>query len=156
MAWGFSGLMGGATFSQNGHLQRKACCWIFPRALLPMSFPHNKPHSPLFSHELQSGLTQIPMETLLCPWTQCTSKSVCTFQEWGLHFHQSCGAPMHKRHWPSMSDAPRVLSPSARSHTWGFDVRLRTLTPVGESLVNQLLSSLWGFPPGRYGVAYII
>ena len=47
-----------------------------PRALLPMSFPHNKPHSPLFSQEvlqeLQSGLTQIPMETLLCPGTQCT------------------------------------------------------------------------------------
>ena len=35
-----------------------------------MSFPHNKPHSPLFSQEvlqeLQSVLTQIPMETLLC------------------------------------------------------------------------------------------
>ena len=35
-----------------------------------------QPHSPLFSHdvlqELQSGLTQIPLETLLCPGTQCT------------------------------------------------------------------------------------
>ena len=63
-------LMGGARFSQNGHLQRKAHCWIFQRALLPVSFLHNKPHSPLFSQEilqeLQSGLTQIPMEPLLC------------------------------------------------------------------------------------------
>ena len=33
---------------------------------------------------------------------------------------------------------------------------LRTLTPVGESLsVNQLVFSLWSFPPGRYGVVYI-
>ena len=31
---------------------------------------------------------------------------------------------------------------------------LRTLTPVGES-VNQLVSSLWSFPPRRYGVVYI-
>ena len=40
------------------------------------SFLHNKPHSPLFSREVlqepQSGLTQIPMETLLSPETQCT------------------------------------------------------------------------------------
>ena len=43
--------------------------------LLSMSFPHNKPRSPLFSQdvlqELQSGLTQIPLETLICPGTQC-------------------------------------------------------------------------------------
>ena len=32
-------------------------------------------------------------------------------------------------------------------------VWLRTLTPVGESL-NQLVSSLWGFPPRSYGVVY--
>ena len=41
-----------------------------------MSFPHNKLPSPLFSQEvlqeLQSGLTQIPMETLLCLGTQGT------------------------------------------------------------------------------------
>ena len=48
--------------------------------------------------ELQSGLTQIPMESLLCPGTQCTSKSVCTFQVWGLCFPQSCGATAHKPH----------------------------------------------------------
>ena len=40
-------------------------------------------HSPMVSQdvlqELQSGLTQIPMETLLCPGTQCTCKSMCAF-----------------------------------------------------------------------------
>ena len=48
---------------------------------IPKSFAFNVLFSqqatfPLFSQdvpqELQSGLTQIPMETLLCPATQCT------------------------------------------------------------------------------------
>ena len=104
-----------------------------------MSFPHNKPHSPLFSQDvlqvlLQSGLTQIPMETLLCPGTQCTWKSVCTFQEWGLRFPQSFGAPAHKPHWPSKPDALEALYPSASSPVMGFDVGLRILTPVSEFL----------------------
>ena len=86
--------------------------------------------------ELQSGLTQIPMETLLCPGTQCTSKSVCTFQEWGLCFTQSRGAPAHKPHWPSMPDAGGggVFLPVPDPQAWGLDIGLRTLTPVGESL----------------------
>ena len=74
---------------------------------------------PLFSQEvlqeLQSGPTQIPMEPLLCPGTQCMCKPVCAFQEWGLHLPQSPGVPVHKPHWPSMPDAPGALSPSARS-----------------------------------------
>ena len=93
---------------------------------------------PLYSHEilqeLQSGLTQIPKEPLLCPRTQCTWKFVWTFQDWGLYFPQSLGGPVHKRHWPSMPDALGVLSPSPYPHTWGFDVELRTLTPIDESL----------------------
>ena len=35
---------------------------------------------------------------------------------------------------------------------WGSE-----LTPVGESLsVNQLVFSLWSFPPQRRGVVYIV
>ena len=49
-----------------------------------------------------------------------------------------------------------LFLPVPDSHMWEFDVGLRTLTPVGESLsVNQLVFSLWSFPPGRYGVVYI-
>jgi len=59
---------------------------------------------------------------------------MCTFQEWGLCFPLSCGALAHKPHWPSMPDAPGALSPSARPQAWGFDVGLRTLTPIGEAL----------------------
>ena len=66
---------GRARFSQNGHLQRKTLLLNIPESFAVMSFLHNKPYSPLFSQdvlqELQSGLTQIPMETLLCPGTQC-------------------------------------------------------------------------------------
>ena len=57
---------------------------------------------------------------------------MCAFQEWGLRFPQFCGAPASKPPWPSMPD-PWV---------WGPDVGLRTLAPVGESVI-QLLSSLW-------------
>ena len=46
-----------------------------PKSFVSNVLPHNKPHSPLFPQgvlqELQSGLTQISMETLLCPGTQC-------------------------------------------------------------------------------------
>ena len=45
-----------------------------------MSLPHNKPHSPLSSQdvlqELQSGLTQMPLEPLLCPGTHAR-ESLC-------------------------------------------------------------------------------
>ena len=41
-----------------------------PKSFASLSFPYNKPHSPLFSQEvlqeLQSGLTQIPLENFLC------------------------------------------------------------------------------------------
>ena len=47
---------------------------------------------------------------------------------------------------------PFLLVPDIQA--WGFDMGLRTLTPVGESLV-QLLFGLWGLPPRKYGVAYI-
>ena len=65
------------------------------------------------------------------PWDP---NSVCAFYEWGLGFSQSLGAPVHKPHWPAMPDAPGALSPSARSPHVEFDMRLLTLTPVGESL----------------------
>jgi len=65
--------------------------------------------------ELQSGLTQIPMEALLFPGTQGTWKSVCAFQEWGLCFPQPLGAPVHKPHWPSVPATPGALFPNAWS-----------------------------------------
>ena len=60
-------------------------------------------------------------------------------------------------HWPSTPDALGLFLPVPDPHMRGSDVGLRTLTPVGESLsVNQLVFSLWSFPPGRYVVVYIV
>ena len=100
--------------------------------------PTTSHSNPLFSQEilqeLQSGLTQIPMEPLFCSGTQCTLKPVCAFQEWGLCFPQSHGSLVHKPHWPSMPDALGVFLPMLDPQAWELDMGLRTLTSVGESL----------------------
>ena len=111
-----------------------------PETIYCLQYPsptmsHSKP---LFSQEilqeLQSGLTQIPMESLLCHWTQCIWKPVCIFQEW---------VSISPSHMELLSTSPTglqcqmlwglfllMLDPQA----WGPDVEFRTLTPVGESL----------------------
>ena len=65
---------------------------------------------PLFSQEilreLQSGLTQIPLETLLCPGTQTLKVCVCLSRMGSLFPPAPC---------PSMPDAPGALSPNVRS-----------------------------------------
>ena len=118
--WGFSALMGVATFSQNGHFQRKVHTEEYSREFcLQCPSPTTSHSHPLFSQEilqeLQSNPTQIPMESLLCPGIQCTGKPVCAFQEWDLRFPQSFGNPEHKPHWSSMPDAVGAISYYARS-----------------------------------------
>ena len=85
------------------------------------------------------------MEPLLCPGTQCTWKSVCTFQEWGLHFPQSHGL-LH----PSPTGLQcqmlwGLFLPMPDPQVWGFDVGLRTLTPIGECLWYSYFL-VFGFP----------
>ena len=61
--------------------------------------------------------------------------------------------------WSSCTQAPLAFNarcfggsfsqcqiPTRRSLMWGSEL----------SLLNQLISSLWGFPPGRYWVVYIM
>ena len=101
------------------------------------------PFSQEILQELQSGLTQTPMESLLCPRTQCTWKPVSTFQEQSLRFPQSCGAPVHKPHWPSTPNAPGAPPPYARSpglRTWRGAQNSHSYRCVS---VIQLVSSLW-------------
>ena len=61
---------------QNGHLQRKALLLNTPESFASNGLPPQQatfiPVFPEVLQKLQSGLTQIPMETLLCPGTQCT------------------------------------------------------------------------------------
>ena len=90
-------------------------------------FPESPPRTAVGSVPYSYGAFALPLDPVHV-------KSMCTFQEWGLCFPLSCGALAHKPHWPSMPDAPGALSPSARPQAWGFDVGLRTLTPIGEAL----------------------
>ena len=87
---------------------------IFPRALPPMSFPHNEPQS-CFPRRSSKNCSQVRPRAFALPWDPVHIKSVCFFQGWSLYFSQSHGAPVHKPHWPSMPDAPGALSPNARS-----------------------------------------
>ena len=103
-----------------------------------MSFPHNKPHSPLISQDvlqvLQSGLTQIPLETLLSlGFSACDC--LCVPFKTGFSISPSpvellCTSPIGlqcQMLW-------ELFLPMPDPPAWGFDVGLRTLTPVGESL----------------------
>ena len=92
---------------------------------------HSHPIFQEVLQELRAGLTQIPLEALLCPGAQCTRKPVCAFQEWSLHFRQSrellCTSPTGRQHlmfWgsPSQCQLPGV----------GTCRGAQTLTPVGE------------------------
>ena len=85
LAWSFSLLMGEPDFPKMA-TSREMHAEEYSQALcLQHPFPTMSCSHPLFSQqilqELQSGLTQIPMEPLLCPGTQCTWKSECAFQE---------------------------------------------------------------------------
>ena len=98
LVWGFSVLMGGASFSQNGHLQGNIHWWIFLRALPAVPFPYDKPQSPpVFPGDLPRtsvGPTQIPMELLLCPGTWCTWK-LCAPPKNGVFISPSPVEPLH-------------------------------------------------------------
>ena len=143
--------MGGDRFSQNGTLQGKTPSGIFPRGLLSMSFPHNKPHSPLFSQavlqELQSGLTQIPMR--LCFALGLSAReSLCAPFKNGVSISPSPVALLHTS--PTglqcqMLQGPFLPVPDLLA--WGFDVGLRTLTPVGVFVIQTTPYLPGGKPP---------
>lgn len=107
--------------------------------LLQCPTPAPMSHSlPLLSQEtpqeLQVGLTQILMASLLRPGTQCTWKPVCALQAWGvcvpspLELLCTCpaGVQCHML-WgaPTSGASPQAGDP---------DVGFGTLAPVGEPL----------------------
>ena len=106
--------------------------------------------SQVILQEPQAGLTQIPMESLLCPGTQCTQTPVCVLQGCSLCSPQSCGAPAHKPCWPSTPTALGAPPPNARPSGVGTWVGLRILTTV--IVIFQSL----GCQPSGYGIAYIM
>ena len=79
------------SFASNALPQQQAMATLFPQEVL---------------QELQSGLTQIPLETFLCPGTQTLKVCVC---------HSRMGSLFPPAPCPSMPDAPGALSPNVRS-----------------------------------------
>ena len=124
--------MGGARFSQNGHLQRKATAEYSPESFAFNVLPSQQAtFTPVFPGRLPRTAVKFDSDShgdFVLPWDPVRMK------EWGLRFPQSRGAPVHTSHWPSMPDAPGLFLPLPDPHTWGFDVGLRTFTPLGESL----------------------
>ena len=104
-----------------------------PESFASNDFPHNKPHSPLFSQdvlqELQSGLTQIPMETLLCSGISAC-ESLCVPFKNGVSVSPS---PVELLRTSPNGLQCQMLQgrflPVPEPHTWEFDVGLRSLTP---------------------------
>ena len=113
----------------------------------PYSEPQTFPTSQETLQDLQVGLAQASVESLLCSGSQCTWNLVCILQEQSLSFPQSCIAPALKSHWPSIPDVLAALPPNARP--WGWDSELSLLW---ENLWNTIIFSFVGHSPGRYGI----
>ena len=103
-----------------------------------MSVPHNKPHSLLFSQdalqELQSDLTQIL-------WRLCFALGPSAFESPCGPFKNGVSVsprPVELLRTSSTGLPCQMLQglflPMPDPHTWEFDLGLRTLTPLGESL----------------------
>ena len=89
------------------------------------------------------------MGSLLCPGTQCTWKLV-----WALSFLQSCGAPLHKTHWPSMPNALGPPPSSARPPMLGNLIMGSALSFLWKSFCDTvILQSVCCLPSG---IAYIV
>ena len=130
--------MGGARFFQNGSLQGNSCWLIFLEPLSPKSCPQNKPQPPLISldtlQDLQVGLAQILMASLLYPGAQCIGHPVSALQEWNLF------SPVLKSSYThtllsfnskcSEGSSSQCQTPLAGEPDMGF----RTLTPMGEPM----------------------
>ena len=111
---------------------------IVPEAFASKSFRHHEPQSPSVfpgdppEQAPHAHLTQMPVESLLCPGTQGTGKPECAFQEWRLCFPQSPGAPVHEPCWLSVPMLQGLLLPMPDPQGWEPDMGLRPLTPGGE------------------------
>ena len=140
--------------------QRNTHCWIFLRALPPMFLPYNDPWSPAFfpgdpprtairSDPVSHGASALPWDPVHMKVCVCLSRM---------------GSPFPPVPWSSCTQAPlafnarcsKGLSPSDRSPHVGVWCGAQNSDSCKWVSVNQLVSSLWGFPPRRYGVVYIM
>ena len=68
---------------------------------------------------------------------------VCALQGWSLCFHQSCGSPIIKAHWPSRSDSLGIPSPFIRAPGWEVWRGAQNLHNSGKTSLVLLFSGLW-------------
>jgi len=149
----------GGQISQNGHLQRKAdaeysqelclqCPSLTTRHIHPcflrMSSKNCSHVWPRFLWRPRSALGPSARESLCAPFKNGVSVSPSPVE---LLPESPTGLQ-----WQMLQG---FFLPVPDPCMWGFDVGLRTLTPIGES-VSQFFFSLWIFPPWRYGVVYIM
>ena len=125
-----------------------------------MSFPHNKPNHSCFPSMSSKNCSQVWPRFL---WRHCFAlgpsehESLCMPFKNGVSISPSPVELLHTS--PTglqVPDAPGALSPSARSphvRVWCGAQNSHSCRWVS---VNQLVSSLWSFPPRRYGVVYIV
>ena len=133
-----SWLMGGARLSQNGHLQREA--WLLN---IPESFASNV--LPSQQATFTPGFPGCPPRTAVrfdsdshgdfaLPWDPVHMKVHVRLLRMGSPFPPVLWSSCAQAPLAFNARSPGALSPSARSPCMGFDVWLRTLTHVGESL----------------------
>ena len=128
----------GPDFPKTATSRERHSCWIFPRALLPMSFPHNKPVHPCFLRMSSKNCSQV-WPTF--PWRLCFALGPSACESLCLPFKNvvSIFPSLVVLLYTSPTGLPcqmlqGLFLPVPDPHTWEFDVGLRTLTPVGESL----------------------
>ena len=143
MPWGFSALMGGARFSQNSHLQRKAAA-KYSRELcfqcLSLTTSHIHPCFPRRSPRTAVRFDPDSYGDFALPWDPVHVK-FC------VHLLRM-GSPFPPVLWSSCLQAPLAFNatglqcqmlqefflPVPDPHTLEFDLGLRTLNPISESL----------------------
>ena len=113
---------------------------------------------PLFSQEILEELQQVQprfLRRLCLPWDPVHVKLWVRLLRMGSFFPPVLWSSCSQFPLAFNARCPRVLSASARSPHVGVWCGVQNFYSCGWVSVNQLLSSLWGFPPGRYGVSYI-
>ena len=134
-----SWLTGGARFSQNGHLQRKAQLPNSPESFAFTVLPSQQAiFTPVFPGCPPRTAVRFDPDSygdLALPWDPVHVKVCVHLLRMGSLFPPVL--------WSSCAQSPTGLQcqmlwglflPLPDTHTWEFDVGLRTLTPVCESL----------------------
>ena len=141
LARGFSALMGGARFFSKWPPPRGVHSDYYSQNLcLQWLSPISSHSHPLLSQEilqeLQAGLTQLPMESLLCPGTSA-HESLCVPFKNRVPISPSPAELLHTSPTgPQHQMLQGFLLPMPDTQAWEPDMWLRILTPVcGASMI---------------------